>query len=137
MEVLTRVDLDLPAMRRVVEREGGCVVWGGAVSLSPVDDLLIRIERALDIDSDGQLVASVLSPATQTYVVDVVGRGRDDDLHGGSGRSGARRRTERRREEDHADPRQFGHGEGDADHQQDLADSADVRQRHQSGAQAH
>ena len=32
METLTRVDLDLPAMRRVVEREGGCIVWGGAMS---------------------------------------------------------------------------------------------------------
>src|SRR3546814_4523257 len=48
-------------MRRVVEREGGCVVWGGAVRLSPADDTLIRVERALDLDSEGQLVASVLS----------------------------------------------------------------------------
>jgi thymidine phosphorylase len=48
-------------MRRVVEREGGCVIWGGAIRLSPVDDLLIRVERALDLDSDAQLVASVLS----------------------------------------------------------------------------
>jgi thymidine phosphorylase len=55
------VDLDVEAMRRVVEREGGCIVWGGAVRLSPADDLLIRVERALDIDSEGQLVASVLS----------------------------------------------------------------------------
>jgi len=72
METLTRVDLDLAAMRRVVEREGGCVVWGGAVGLSPVDDLLIRIERALDIDSEAQLVASVLSKkiaAGSTHVV--------------------------------------------------------------------
>ena len=61
METLTRVDLDVPAMRRVVERVGGCFVWGGALSLSPADDLLIRIERPLDIDSDAQLVASVLS----------------------------------------------------------------------------
>lgn len=61
METLAPVDLDLPAMRRVVESVGGCIVWGGAVSLSPVDDVFIRIERALDIDSDGQLVASVLS----------------------------------------------------------------------------
>jgi hypothetical protein len=58
METLTRVDLDLKAMRRVVEREGGCIVWGGAIHLSPVDDLLIRVERALDLDSDAQLVAS-------------------------------------------------------------------------------
>ncbi len=61
METLAPVDLDLPAIRRVVEREYGCVVWGGAVRLSPADDILIRVERALDIDSEGQLVASVLS----------------------------------------------------------------------------
>ncbi len=61
METLAPVDLDLRAMRRVVEKEGGCVVWGGAVDLSPADDTLIRVERALDIDSEGQLVASVLS----------------------------------------------------------------------------
>jgi len=61
METLAPVDLDLATMRRVVEQEGGCVVWGGAVRLSPIDDTLIRVERALDIDSEGQLVASVLS----------------------------------------------------------------------------
>ncbi len=61
MEVMAPVALDLPAMRRVVEREGGCIVWGGKVRLSPADDVLIRIERPLDFDSDGQLVASVLS----------------------------------------------------------------------------
>lgn len=61
METLTTVDLDLATMRRVVEKEGGCFVWGGAVGLSPADDILIRIERTLDIDSQGQLVASVLS----------------------------------------------------------------------------
>lgn len=61
METLTRVDLDLVSMRRVVEREGACLVWGGALTLSPADDILIRVERPLDLDSDAQLVASVLS----------------------------------------------------------------------------
>lgn len=61
METVAPVDLDLAAMRRVVEREGGCIVWGGAVKLSPADDILIQVERPLDFDSDGQLVASVLS----------------------------------------------------------------------------
>jgi thymidine phosphorylase len=61
METLAPVDLDLAAMRRVVEREGGCVVWGGAVRLSPADDVLIRVERPLDLDGTGQLIASVLS----------------------------------------------------------------------------
>ncbi|TIR19922.1 MAG: thymidine phosphorylase family protein [Mesorhizobium sp.] len=61
MEVMAPVTLDIDAMRRVVEREGGCIVWGGNARLSPADDLLVRIERPLDFDSDGQLVASVLS----------------------------------------------------------------------------
>lgn len=61
MEVMAPVSLSLFAMRRVVERQGGCIVWGGNVRLSPADDVLIRVERPLDFDSEGQLVASVLS----------------------------------------------------------------------------
>ena len=48
------------------------MVWGGAVDLSPADDKLIRIERALDLDSESQLIASVLSKkiaAGSTHVV--------------------------------------------------------------------
>ena len=72
METVAPVELDIPAMRHVVEREGGCIVWGGAVRLSPADDLIIRVERPLDLDSEGQLVASVLSKkaaAGSTHVV--------------------------------------------------------------------
>lgn len=61
METMAPVELDTQAIHRVVEQEGGCIVWGGAVGLSPADDILIRVERALDLDSAGQLVASVLS----------------------------------------------------------------------------
>jgi thymidine phosphorylase len=61
METLAPVDLDTAAIRRVVEQEHGCIVWGGAVRLSPADDLLIRVERAIDIDTEGQMIASVLS----------------------------------------------------------------------------
>jgi thymidine phosphorylase len=61
METMAPVELDMAAIRRVVERESGCVVWGGAVKLSPADDILIRVERALDLDTEGQLIASVLS----------------------------------------------------------------------------
>jgi thymidine phosphorylase len=61
METLAPVALTVASMRRVVEQEGGCIAWGGAVSLSPVDDMLIRVERPLGLDSDGLLVASILS----------------------------------------------------------------------------
>jgi thymidine phosphorylase len=73
METLAPVDLDLKSIRRVVEAEGGCIAWGGgAVRLSPADDVLIRVERAIDIDAEGQLIASVLSKkiaAGSTHVV--------------------------------------------------------------------
>ena len=61
METLAPVDLDATAIRRVVEAEGGCIAWGGAVQLSPADDILIRVERALDLDTQGQMISSVMS----------------------------------------------------------------------------
>lgn len=72
MEVLTTVNLELADIQRVVRNTGACLAWGGAINLSPADDLLIRIERALDLDGEGQLVASVLSKkiaAGSTHVV--------------------------------------------------------------------
>ncbi len=61
MEVFTSVNLDIPSMKKVVEQENGCLVWGGSMALSPADDLLIRIERTANLDSEGQMVASILS----------------------------------------------------------------------------
>ncbi|UZE94512.1 thymidine phosphorylase family protein [Alkalimarinus alittae] len=61
MEILTRVDLDLCRLRQVVKSTGASLAWGGSVKLSPVDDVLIRVEKVLDLDSEGQLIASVLS----------------------------------------------------------------------------
>jgi thymidine phosphorylase len=72
METLAPVDLDIATLKRVVEVEGGCIAWGGAVHLSPADDIFVRVERELDVDTEGQLIASVLSKkisAGSTHVV--------------------------------------------------------------------
>jgi thymidine phosphorylase len=61
MEVLARVDLSIHEMKTVVERHGGCLVWGGHVNLSPADDILISVERPLSVDTREQMVASILS----------------------------------------------------------------------------
>ena len=61
MAALTTVNLDVADIHRVVEETNACLAWGSAVNLSPADDLLIRIERALELDGEGQLIASVLS----------------------------------------------------------------------------
>jgi thymidine phosphorylase len=61
MEVLCDVNLSLDRMRAIVEKESGCVAWGGAFTLSPADDIIISVERPLNIDASGQMIASILS----------------------------------------------------------------------------
>ncbi len=61
MEVLTTVELNISQIKKIIKEQNGCIAWGGAVSLSPADDILIMVEKSLDLDSEGQLVASILS----------------------------------------------------------------------------
>lgn len=61
MEVFCNVELSLDRMREIVEKEGACLAWGGAIDLSPADDVIISVERPLNIDSQGQMIASILS----------------------------------------------------------------------------
>jgi len=61
MEVLANVNLEPDQMLDIVRQERGCLSWGGTAKLAPVDDLLISVERPLGIDSQGQMVASILS----------------------------------------------------------------------------
>jgi thymidine phosphorylase len=61
MEVLCRVDLTPDEVRAVVERAGGCIVWNGRLSHSPVDDVMNAITRPLGLDSLRLSVASIMS----------------------------------------------------------------------------
>lgn len=61
MEVLANVELEPAELRELVHAHRGCLVWGGRARLAPVDDILISVERPLGLDSQGQMVASILS----------------------------------------------------------------------------
>lgn len=61
MEVLAEVDLPPEKLHEIVQRERGCLAWGGTARLAPADDILISVERPLSMDSPGQMVASILS----------------------------------------------------------------------------
>ncbi|HIL78968.1 MAG TPA: thymidine phosphorylase family protein [Methylococcales bacterium] len=61
MEVLANINLTPQQLRDLVRQQRGCLVWGGTAKLAPVDDMLISVERPLGIDSQGQMVASILS----------------------------------------------------------------------------
>ncbi|MDQ2052408.1 AMP phosphorylase [Natronolimnohabitans sp. A-GB9] len=61
MEVFCDVEFTMNEIESIVAETNGCLVWGGGVDLSPVDDEIIRAENPLSIDPQGQLIASVLS----------------------------------------------------------------------------
>jgi thymidine phosphorylase len=61
MEVLSEVTLPVEKLKDIVHRERACLAWGGTAKLAPVDDILISVERPLNLDSQGQMIASILS----------------------------------------------------------------------------
>jgi thymidine phosphorylase len=61
MEVLANVELNIGKLHDIVRKQRGCMIWGGTARLSPADDIMISVERPLGIDSQGQMVASILS----------------------------------------------------------------------------
>ena len=61
MEVLANVTLGLDEIKRIVQKVGAVLTWGGALKLAPADDIIIGAERMLGIDPRCQLLASVMS----------------------------------------------------------------------------
>lgn len=80
MEVLCNVNLTIEQIKKVVDKVGGCIVWGGAVNLAPADDKIITVEHPLSIDAEGQLLASIMAKkgsvsATHVLIDIPVGKG--------------------------------------------------------------
>ena len=72
MEVLMNVELSIERSYEVVKKENGCLIWGGALNLAPADDLIIRIEHPLNIDSESLMISSILAKkkaAGSTHIV--------------------------------------------------------------------
>lgn len=61
MGVLANVELGPERMYDVVRRTHGCIAWGGALRLAPADDILITVERPMELDTEAQMVASILA----------------------------------------------------------------------------
>lgn len=61
MGTLAEVSLKAGRIYEVIEKTGGCIVWGGALELAPADDVLITVERPMELDTEAQMVASILA----------------------------------------------------------------------------
>ncbi len=72
MEVLAPVSLGKEDIEAIVNKAGGCIVWGGAVNLAAADDRLIRVRHPLALDPRGMLLASILAKKSAVGATDVI-----------------------------------------------------------------
>jgi thymidine phosphorylase len=61
MGAIAEVALEPERLHDIVQRTGACIAWGGALRLAPADDVLITVERPMEIDTEAQMVASILA----------------------------------------------------------------------------
>jgi len=61
IETLAKVDFPASKLKEIVKKTNACLAWGGSLGLAPADDKLIKVERMLNLDPEGQLLASILS----------------------------------------------------------------------------
>lgn len=61
MEVLANVSYSIKHIKKLVNKNNGCIIWGGGLNLAPADDKIIFVERPLGIDAESQLLASIMA----------------------------------------------------------------------------
>jgi AMP phosphorylase len=61
VEVFCNVELSAAELKRISEKIGGVIAWGGSMNIAPVDDMVIDIEYPLGINPRAQMLASILS----------------------------------------------------------------------------
>lgn len=61
LEVICKVDFSIPEIKKIINKTGACMVWGGSLGLAPADDKIIQVERILNLDPEAQLLASIMA----------------------------------------------------------------------------
>lgn len=61
MEVLAPVTFPLKRIEHIVEKTGGCIVWGGHLGLAPADDIIIQVETPLSFESFDKIIVSIMA----------------------------------------------------------------------------
>jgi AMP phosphorylase len=61
IETIARVEFSAEELKKLAEKTGACLVWGGSLGLAPSDDKIIHVERIINIDVESQLLASIMS----------------------------------------------------------------------------
>ena len=79
METIAKVNFTPPQIEKIIEKAGGCIVWGGHLGIAPADDILIRVEEPLSFESFDKIIVSIMAKkvavSTNHLIIDIpVGR---------------------------------------------------------------
>lgn len=61
VETFCNIEVSADKLKEIGETVGGAFVWGGAMNIAPVDDIVIKVEHPLGINPRAQMLASILS----------------------------------------------------------------------------
>ena len=61
VETIAKVEFSMDQVKKIVQKVGGCLTWGGAVGMVPADSKIIKVEKMLKLDPVAQLLASVMA----------------------------------------------------------------------------
>jgi len=61
IEVLSPVEFSMEKLKKIVDKVGACLSWGGSLGMVPADSKIIQVEKMLKIDPESQLLASIMS----------------------------------------------------------------------------
>ncbi len=61
IETVASVDFSIKELKKIIQKTGACLVWGGEIGLVPADSRIIRIEKLLKIDPEAMLLSSIMA----------------------------------------------------------------------------
>ncbi len=61
LEVVMPVNFNGEEIQKVVRETGGSLVWGGNLNIAPADDILIRVEKGLHVQSYQKFIISIVA----------------------------------------------------------------------------
>lgn len=72
MEVIAPVTFSPKQIVRIVEKVGGCIVWGGHLGLAPADDIIIQVEEPIAFESFDKIIISIMAKKVASGATHVV-----------------------------------------------------------------
>jgi AMP phosphorylase len=61
LEVVMPVSFKTEEIYEIIRKTGGCLVWGGNLNIAPADDILIRVEKGLHVQSYQKFIVSIIA----------------------------------------------------------------------------